>query len=130
MFLIKITLTLFGRCSNLKIFLPFQVQSNGIDNFIYVWNFTRSWDIWCRIFYIFHGLEKLDLYIPIHEAKWEPRPNHYASVVNDDNRGADFEGSEGSYIADISDEGYATPAPVHKPAPAYQPYSSTQKRTS
>ena len=69
---------------------------------------------------MFHGLEKLDLYISIHEAKWERRPNHYAYGVNDDYRGPDFEGAE-SYVADISEEGYATPAPVHKPAPAYHP---------
>ena len=90
-----------------------------------------------------------------HEPKYEPRPYHYAYGVSDDYTGTNFEAAEDSdgsyvnghysvllpdgrrqnvnykadhytgYVADVSYEGYAVPAPVHKPAykpaPVYHP---------
>ena len=84
-----------------------------------------------------------------HEPKYEPRPYHYAYGVSDDYTGTNFEAAEDSdggyvnghysvllpdgrrqnvkytadhytgYVADVSYEGYAAPAPVHKGAPVY-----------
>jgi hypothetical protein len=85
-----------------------------------------------------------------HEPKYEPSPYHYAYGVSDEYAGTNFEAAEDSdgnlvtghytvllpdgrrqnvkytsdhytgYIADVSYEGYAAPAPVHKAAP-YHP---------
>ena len=85
-----------------------------------------------------------------HEPKYAPNPYHYAYGVSDEYTGTNFEAAEDSdgnlvtghysvllpdgrrqnvkytsdhytgYIADVSYEGYAAPAPVHKPAP-YHP---------
>ena len=84
-----------------------------------------------------------------HEPIYEPRPYHYAYGVSDDYTGTNFEAAEDSdgsyvnghysvllpdgrrqnvkytadhytgYVADVSYEGYAAPAPVHKPTPGY-----------
>ena len=84
-----------------------------------------------------------------HEPKYEPRPYHYAYGVSDDYTGTNFEAAEDSdggyvnghysvllpdgrrqnvkytadhytgYVADVSYEGYAAHAPIHKAAPAY-----------
>ena len=84
-----------------------------------------------------------------HEPVYEPRPYHYAYGVSDEYAGTNFEAAEDSdgsyvnghysvllpdgrrqnvnykadhytgYVADVSYEGYAAPAPIHKPAPVY-----------